>query len=79
MNKYAIFSNLSVDEIIDSIVKIDNGYMDEWAEVNQRYEIIEQMRYNLVNELIDRYLRQNYLGEDKNLERAYRLFLRFYV
>jgi hypothetical protein len=79
MNKYEILTNLSVDEIINSILKIDNGYMDEWAEINQRYDYIEQMRYNLLDELIERYLRQKLVGEDNDLERAYKLFLRFYV
>jgi hypothetical protein len=71
--------NLSTNELIDSVLKIDNGYMDNWCEKTNKFEYCEEMRYNLIDELLRRYLDQSYIGESKDLERAYKLFLRFYV
>jgi hypothetical protein len=75
----SFLSNISVNELIDSIIRIDNGYMDNWAEQRDKYECIGQIRSKLINELIDRYLGQKCVGEDNNLERAYQLYLRFYI
>lgn len=73
------YHDLSVNELIDSVLRIDNGYLDNWCEKTGNYEYCQDIRYNLIDELLRRYLGQKYVAENKELERAYKLFLRFYV
>jgi hypothetical protein len=73
------YQELSVNNLIDSILKIDNGYLDNWCDETGNYEYCENMRYNLMDELLRRYLEQRYVGESDELEKAYKLFLRYYI
>jgi hypothetical protein len=73
------YKELSVDNLIDNILKIDNGYLDDWCDKTGNHEYCENIRYDLIDELLRRYLKQRYIGENNELERAYKLFLRFYV
>jgi hypothetical protein len=73
------YEELSVNDLIDSILKIDNGYLDDWCESTNKSDYCENVRYNLLDELLRRYLKQKYIGENKELDRAYKLFLKFYV
>ncbi len=73
------YKSLPVNDLINFIIKIDNGYLDDWSDKTGKHDFCENVRDNLIDELLRRYLRKKYIQEDKELDRAYNLFLKFYV
>ena len=77
--------NLSTKEILSFLIQIDNGLFDEEVEYFNKYEELEIYRNNIINILIKRY--ENYINNRENmceeeifnLEKAFSIYLRFYL
>lgn len=77
--------NFNTNDILNFLIQIDNGLFDEEIEYFNKYEELENYRNNIINILIKRY---NKYIENKenisdneifNLEKAFSIYLRFYL
>lgn len=77
--------NLNTTDILSFLIQIDNGLFDEEVEVFNKYEELEIYRNNIIKILIKRY--ENYINNRENicddeifnLEKAFSIYLRFYL
>ena len=74
-------SDLKTDQLVDIVMDIDNGHYDETVDEREWYDKIRRFRTEIIEVLLKRY-QAHYLYNnktDKELNRAYRMYLRHYI
>ena len=74
-------SDLKTDQLVDIVMDIDNGHYDEIVDEKEWYHKISRFRTEIIEVLLKRY-QAHYLYNnktDKELNRAYRMYLRHYM
>ena len=77
--------NLNTKDILSFLMQIDNGLFDEEVEFFNKYDELENYRNGIIKILIKRY--EKYIenrenisnNEIYNLEKAFSIYLRFYL
>lgn len=69
---------LDTNELIQLLMDIDNGFIDDIIDTHNKYNTLEYYRKQII-EIIDyRYVSTEPSNRDKDLETAYNCYLRYY-
>ena len=71
-----ILNRINTKDLTSLLINIDNGFVDEEAEINNSYDKLDIYRNQIINILIKRYELNNL---DPDIINAYNLYLKFYL
>ena len=78
---YSRLNNLSTNDLIEFILKVDNGFFDNELVTCDHYNKIEKYRSECISIMCNRY--HNYYSQTKSknieLDGAYNLYLKYYI
>ena len=80
-DSYICLDEMNIDNLINFILKIDNGFFDNELKTNEQYNKIEKYRCEAMNILCKRYHSYYSKTRSKNsdLDSSYNLYLKYYI